>query len=712
MKHWLLIALTLALAAGCKTEPSSTSSNVAPSAPQIAAPPIAPTEGMWLYNALPTQRLAKLGFNVTPQWAEHLRLSSVRIGGGSGAFVSADGLVLTNHHIASGGLQNISRPGKDYLRDGFLARNHNEEIPLPGMELRVLESIEDVTTRVHAAVDPKLSGEEAVKARNAAFAVISRESQEKTGLQSDVVTLYGGAEYHLYRYKRYTDVRIVFAPEKAIAFFGGDPDNFEYPRYDLDIAFLRAYENGKPAVVKNYLKLSSAGVGQNDLVFVSGNPGRTDRLLTVASLLSLRDVTLPLRLESLERQEHVLLDYGNQSAEDQREAQQSLFGVQNSLKASRPRLAALQGDLIDRKKKEEEQFRHDLRERPDLRPDEQAYERIDAAEAKLRRLYLPFDMLEGADAFRSSLFSYARTIVRMAEEDAKPDGQRLPEYAQARRAPLEHRLFAKEPIYPQLEIARLTDSLKFFQQKLGESSPYVQKVLQGKSPEVCANEWVKGSKLADVAERRRLSQGGMAAIESSDDPMIVLARLIDPDARKIRQEFEAQVEEPLTSAMTQINQARFALFGNSIYPDATGTLRLAYGLVKGYEQDGQQIPAWTTIGGAFVHEQKHGAKFPYELPVSWQHAKDQLRLDTPLNFVSTADITGGNSGSPIVDRKGEFVGVIFDSNHQGVAMNFAYSDEQARAVAVDVRAILESLRKIYDAESLLSELTGVPSSAR
>src|SRR6185437_13815105 len=524
-------------------------------------------------------------------------------------------------------------------------------------------------------------------------------------------TLYGGAEYHLYRYKRYTDVRIVFAPEKAIAFFGGDPDNFEYPRYDLDIAFLRAYENGKPAVVKNYLKLSSAGVGQNDLVFVSGNPGRTDRLLTVASLVSLRDVTLPLRLESLGRQEHVLLDYGNQSAEDQREAQQSLFGVQNSLKASRPRLAALQGDLIDRKKKEEEQFRHDLSERPDLRADEQAYERIDAAEAKLRELYLPYAMLEGADAFRSSLFSYARTLVRMAEEDAKPDGQRLPEYAQARRAPLEHRLFAKEPIYPQLEIARLTDSLKFFQQKLGESSPYVQKVLQGKSPEICANEWVKGSKLADVAERRRLSQGGKSAIESSDDPMIALARLIDPDARKIRQEFEAQVEEPLTAAMTQINQARFALFGNSIYPDATGTLRLAFGLVKGYEQDAQQIPPWTTLQGAFVHERQHGAKFPYELPASWQHAKDQLRLDTPLNFVSTADITGGNSGSPIVDRKGEFVGVIFDSNHQGVAMNFAYSDVQARAVAVDVRAILESLRKIYDAEALLSELTGVPSSA-
>ncbi len=697
----MIVAFAALLAlGGCQSHPN----NIGHQSPHPLK--LAPTEGMWLFNALPAEQLHALGFDPTQSWADHLRLASVHVGGASGAFVSSDGLVLTNHHVASYGLQNISRPGKDYLRDGFLARTHDQEIPLPGMELRVLESMEDVTDRVNAMVDPKLTGEQAVKARNAAFAAISRESQEKTGLQSEVITLYGGALYQLYRYKRYTDVRVVFAPEKAIAFFGGDPDNFEYPRYDLDITFLRVYENGKPAHIDHFLKIAPQGVSEQELVFVSGHPGRTDRLLPVAVLKGMRDLTLPFRIESLERQEHVLLDYAQRNAEADRQAQENIFGIQNSLKATRPRLLALRGPLMSEKETEERSFRGMIERHENLRHYDRAYQIIDAAQDQQRKLFVAFDMLEGGAAFQSVLFRYARTLVRLAAEDQKPDEQRLPEYTQSRRRPLEHQLFAREPVYPEMEIARLTESLQFFQEKM-KDSPLVRKVLDGKTPEERARELVNGSKLSDAAERERIRKEGTSAIESSTDAMIQLARLIDDDARNIRGEYEATVEEPQTQALTDINKARFELFGAKIYPDATRTLRLAFGIVQGYPQAGKQIPAWTTIGGAFQHEQEKGGQDPFALPPSWKRAKGELQLDTPLNFVSTADITGGNSGSPVVNRNAELVGVIFDSNRQGIAMNFAYSDYQARAVAVDSRAIIEALRKIYGAESLLSELIGV-----
>jgi hypothetical protein len=667
---------------------------------------ILPSEGMWVYNRLPDERLREnFSFQVVKPWADNLRLASTRIGA-SGAFVSPDGLILTNHHVAAGGLQNASGPGKDYVTNGFLAKSRGDEIKLPGLELSVLQSIEDVTDRVNDAVDPKLTGEAAVKARNAAFAKIEAESKEQTGLQSSVVTLFGGAIYDLYRYKRYTDIRCVFAPEMAIAFFGGDPDNFEYPRYDLDITILRAYEDGKPAQVQHYLRMSLQGVREGDLVFVSGHPGTTDRLLPVDALVSMRDLTLPLALEGLERQEKTLITYSDHGPEERRQAQREFFGIQNSLKALRPRLAALKGDLIDHKKEQETAMRDQLRQRPDLRHYDRAYTEVATAERNRERLLLPYAFIEQGRAFATSLFGYARALVRVAREKQKPDDQRLPEYTSSNLGPLEHRLLAPVPVYPELETATLTESLKFFREKLGEDSPLVKKVLGDKSPEDRARELVSGTKLADPAERKKLLEGGPSAVESSEDPMIVLVRAIDPDARQLRREYESQVSEPMTQALTLINRARFALYGNKLYPDATGTLRLAWGLVKGYEQDGQQIPSWTTIGGAFQHEQEHDAKPPFQLPESWHNAKDHLDLTTPLNFVSTADITGGNSGSPIVDRNGYLVGVIFDSNRQGIAMNFEYTDIQARAVAVDCRGIIESLRNIYGAETLLDELLG------
>jgi len=698
----LMLGFGLALGCGhdAGTPPKDPGSDA-----QAARPAIAPTEGMWLPNALPAERLrSEFGFEPTAQWAAHLRLASVHIGA-SGAFVSADGLVLTNHHVAAGGLQNISRPGKDYVSNGFLARTRDEEIPLPGTELSVLESIEDVTDRVNAAVDPNLPPADAVKARHAVFADIERQSLEKTGLQSSVVTLYGGARYHLYRYKRYSDVRVVFAPEMAAAFFGGDPDNFEYPRYDLDIALLRAYENGKPAHVDNYLKLSPRGVSAGELVFVSGHPGSTDRLLPVAALQSMRDLSLPLSLEGLEREERVVLAYAALGAEEYRQAQRDVFGIQNTLKALRPRLAALRGGLIDRKQQEENAMRDELRRRADLRRYDAAWDRVAAARQREAELFPAFSFVERDRAFATPLFGYARELVRLPVEDAKPDPQRLPEYTQAKRKPLEHRLLADRPIYPELEIAKFTESLSFFRDRLGADSPLVQKVLAGETPQQRARQLVRGTKLGDAAERRRIREGGAAAVESSTDSMIELARLVDDDSRKLRLDYESQVEEPQTQALTDINRARFALFGSSIYPDATGTLRLAFGMVKGYEQDGSHIPVWTTIQGAFDHERQHGATPPYLLPQSWHQAHGRLSAQTPLDFVCTADITGGNSGSPVVNRAGELVGVLFDSNRQGIADNFAFSDIQARAVCVDSRAILESLRNIYGAETLLAELT-------
>jgi hypothetical protein len=671
--------------------------------PQISN---ARTEGMWLPDALPVERLQRdFDFRVTAAWAEHLRLASVHIGA-SGAFVSPDGLVLTNHHVAVNGLQNISRPGKDYVTNGFLAKSRDEEIPLPGMELSVLVSIQDVTADVNAAVDPHLSNDEAVKARHAVFANLESESLHKTGLHSRVITLYGGARYDLYRYKRYSDVRVVFAPEVATAFFGGDPDNFEYPRYDLDIAILRAYENGKPARVEHYLKLSAQGVSDGDLIFVSGHPGRTDRLLPVSALQFLRDMGLPLRLELLEQYEKTVVEYAARGPEEHRQAQEEIFGIQNSLKAMRPQLAALRGDLITRKQEEETAIRTQLRARPYLQHFDAAWDRAAAVEPHRAELLLPYTFLERGQAFETAFFYYARELVRLAAEDEKPDDQRLPEYTQAKREPLEHGLFADEPVYANLEIAKLTESLEMFRKKLGSESPVVQKVLAGLEPAARGEQLVRGTKLGDPAERRRIRDGGQAAIEGSTDPMIQLARLVDDDSRKLRQSYESQVDEPLTQALTLINQARFAVLGSSAYPDATGTLRLAYGVVKGYEQDGQSINPWTTFGGAFAHEREHGAKPPFLLPASWHRVEEHLNAKTPLDFVCTADITGGNSGSPVVNRHGELVGVIFDSNRQGLVDTFTYSDAQARAVCVDSRAIIEALRHIYSTEGLLKELLG------
>ena len=663
-------------------------------------------EGMWLYNAPPREILKeKYGFELTDSWLEHLRLSSVRCGA-SAEFVSQDGLVLSNHHVGSRSLQRLSTKEHNYLHDGFYARTPAEEKVCPGQELSVLMNIEDVTARVNSAVKPGMSDDDAFKARRAIMAAIEKESLDRTGFQSQVVTLYGGAQYQLYQYKKYTDVRLVFAPEEQIAFYGGDPDNFEYPRYDLDICLFRAYENGQPAKVQHYLKWSAAGPADNELIFVSGNPGHTDRLRTVAELEYLRDVAYPHTLQRLYRNEVLLTAWSARGQENARRARNDLFGTRNSRKARDGALAGLlTPEIFDRLRQAEHQLRSTVATNAALADALPAWDRIARAQATIAANTRDYEMLERAYGFNSTLFTYARELLRSAEEHAKPDGERLEEYRESARSSFEFALFAQQPVYADLETLKLADSFTFLAEALGEDNPLVQKVLEGQSPRARASAAVLGSKLASRAVRRELYQGGQTALSKAADPMIELARLVDPAARAVRKIVQAE-EEGIRQAHAQIAKARYALEGPNHYPDATSTLRLAFGVVKGYEQEGQHIPFETTFAGLYERAASHNDKTPFDLPQRWIAAKKDLTLTTPFNFVSTADIIGGNSGSPVVNRRGEFVGIIFDGNIQSLTGDFLYTEDQARAVSVHSSAIIEALRKVYGADALADELLG------
>ena len=664
-------------------------------------------EGMWLFNDPPRKLLQeRYNFDVTDQWLEHVQKSSVRFNsGGSGSFVSEDGLVMSNHHVGADTLQKISDKEHDYLKNGFYARTQAEEKRAPDLELNVLMSIEDVTARVNAAVKAGLSDEDAFKARRAVMAEIEQESKTKTGLRSDVVTLYQGGLYHLYRYKRYTDVRLVFAPEQQIAFYGGDPDNFEYPRYDLDICFFRAYENGQPAKLPHYLAWSKSGTAEGDLVFVSGHPGHTSRLLTVAELEYLREVRLPNSLRRLFRLEVMLNSYSARSRENARRAKEDLFGVQNSRKALKGELGGLLDPaVIEKKRSEENRLREAIAARADEKDALAAYERIAAAQKIIAEHARVYNLLEGGAAFDSQLFGIARTLLRAAEETPKPNGERLREFAEAGRESLELQLFSTKPIYNDFEELQLTDSLTYLAEEMGATNSLVRQILNGKSPAERAAQLVNGTKVKEVELRKKLYQGGKSAVEGAHDPMIALAELVDAPARAVRKVVETQTEVK-QQAHAKIAKVRFALEGTSHYPDATFTLRLAFGAVKGYDENGKRVPSHTTFAGLYERATEQDNQPPFDLPKLWLERKSKLDLKTPLNFVSTADIIGGNSGSPTIDRKGELVGIIFDGNLQSLVLDFIYTDKIARALSVDSRGILEALRKVYRADKLVNELT-------
>jgi hypothetical protein len=674
-------------------------------------------EGMWLFNNPPLKQLKeKYQFEPTPQWLEHLQKSSVRFNsGGSGSFVSSNGLVITNHHVGLDTLQKISSEKNNYVRDGFYARTPAEESRATDLELNVLMSIDDVTGRVNGALKPGLNAEQSAAARQKVIAEIEKESKEKTGLRSDVVTLYQGGAYHLYRFKRYDDVRLVFAPEQQIAFYGGDPDNFEYPRFDLDICIFRAYENGQPAKVEHFLKWNPQGPADAELTFVSGHPGKTDRQLTTDELAHIRDHEVPFLLNMYNRREVFLAAFAGRAFENARRVREDLFGIQNNRKRYDGYLAALLDPQIDRALKGREQkLRDAMTKDAKWKGTLAAYDRIMKAQAetvKILPVYNYYEISRGRASasyraprgFYSTLFKYARRTLRAADERLKPNGERFPEFRDSNRESLELDLFSTGPVYDDVEQLTLTDSLTDLASAFGYNDPLVQKVLAGKSPAGRAAEVVKGTKLKDPAVRKQFYEGGASAVAAARDPMIELARIVDGPARAARKVFEAQ-DETKQQAYADIAKARFAIEGTSSYPDATFTLRLSYGVVRGYEQDGKPITPFTNFAGLYQRSDEHKNQPPFDLPQRWIDKKSVLNPETNYNFVSDADIIGGNSGSPVVNKANEFVGIIFDGNIQSLVLDCIFSDKQARAVSVDSAAITEALRKVYDAGALADEL--------
>ena len=646
---------------------------------------------------------SRYGFTVTQPWLDHLRLSSVRFPEGSGSFVSPTGLVLTNHHVALEQLQKISTPQKNYVADGFYARTRAEEVKSADAELDVLMSSEDVTSRVTGAAAKAANAQAALEARKAEIARLEKECVDTTKLRCDVVTLYQGAQYWLYRYKKYTDVRLVFAPEQQMAFFGGDPDNFTYPRHDLDFAIFRVYENDQPVPSEQYLKWNAKGAGDQEPVFVTGHPGSTDRNDTVAELETERDVVYPISLKVVTRRLGVLRKYASQGAEQARQAAGMIFSLENALKAYTGEYNGLTDPKILQKKNADEKA---LRDQVAKKPEWQreyggAWTSIQRAQEVRRRLYKTerFAQLRG-----SSLAPLGLLFVQYAEEIGKPDGERLDGFHDAQLPTLKFQLQSPAPYYRPLEQALLADALQESLEELGPNDPFIKAALGGKSPTDAAAALIGGTKLDEQAVRKALLDGGPAAINASNDPLIVLGRGIDPIVRGVKKTLDRDVTSVSSAARQKVGLARFAVYGTSVYPDATFTLRLSYGKVNGYPMNGTKAPYKTTFFGLYDRSASFDNKPPFQLTPRFADKRAQVDMSTPLDFVTTNDIIGGNSGSPVVNRAGELVGLIFDGNIESLVGRFVYDEEKNRAVAVHAGAILHALRTVYDAGPLADEL--------
>ncbi len=674
----------------------------------LALPPVAEAEeGMWPFDSLPVEELrTTYGFSPSPAWLDHVRLSCVRfMDGGSGSFVSPRGLLATNHHVAVGQLQKLSTAEHDYVADGFYARTLAEELPCPDLEVNVLVHMENVTATVLSVVKDGMSEEEGLKARKAERARIEKESMEATGLRSDVISLYRGGEYWLYRYRKYTDVRMVMAPERQAAYFGGDWDNFTYPRFDLDVTFLRVYEDGKPLRNAHFLNWSPTGPGKDDVVFVAGHPGSTRRLNTVVQLEYLRDRLYPARLALIDKTIEALEAYAAQGPEKRRRALYWLFGYGNAKKCLEGEHRGLKSPaLMARRRKQERELRTRVEADPELkRRYASAWERIERtydehADENLSHYY------QGLG--RGTLASTAVTVVKYVQEVEKPDAERLDGFHDSELEEVRFHLFSRAPIYRDLEAVFMEVGFRFCVANLGTDHPFARILLGLGDLKAAAGKLTAETKLADVAYRKKLLEGGLAAVKASDDPLIALARRVVPRLRENERWCNKNWESVETAAGEQIARSRFAVFGKTVYPDATFSLRLTFGPVKGYPMNGTKAPYKTTLYGLFDRALSFDRQQDFELPARFWHRKDRLELSTPVNFVCELDITGGNSGSPVINRRGELVGLIFDGNIEGLSNEFSYDPVHSRAVAVHSAYVLEALRTLYDAGRLADEIQG------
>jgi hypothetical protein len=669
--------------------------------------PAAAEEGMWTFDNPPATLLAERhGFQPDEVWLARVRLASVRFNdGGSGAFVGPNGLVVTNHHVAVGQLQKMSSAEKDYVQDGFYARELTDEIKAVDLELNVLVSMQDVTALVRAVLKPGLTDEAALMARKAEMARIEKESLDATGLRSEVVGLYRGGEYWLYRFKKYTDVRLVWAPEKQAAFFGGDPDNFTYPRHDLDVAVLRVYENDRPLRSEHFLPLNPAGAAAGELVFISGHPGSTDRMNTFAQLEALRDHRYPFILDYLQQGLEVLRTYASRNPEQARRAQTMIFGYENGLKALGGEYRGLKDqELMARKRADEQALRDKVSQKPEWKKEYAgAWETIE----RVVRLHVPELFRRGLQKpMGSRLAQRALGIALYVRELQKPDAERLDGFHDAELDEFRFVTLSPAPVYKDLEIELLALSFRISVERLGPKDAYSKLVAELGGPEEAARKLIEGTGLDDPAARKALMDGGPAAVEKSEDPLVIFARKLEPLVRETDAWSKKNVEGVITPAAERVARARFEVLGKNTYPDATFTLRLTFGPVVGYPMNGTQAPPFTTLHGLYDRALGFDRQPPWDLPARYWERKSRLALETRVNFVCACDIIGGNSGSPVFNRQAELVGVVFDGNIESLTGRFLYDPTANRAVAVHAGYLVEALEKLYDAGDLVDELLG------